>query len=125
MCPSAGCVVGATNVEQQMKEIMEHRKDWKARKWPASLGAPSSRAEGDQTVFRVHKGVKTFAFSKKSNLIVTGGMDRIIRMWNPYMPGYGIISLLQHFFAGCVMIRQALCPFHSLYKCIIERTGRC
>ncbi|XP_077197934.1 cilia- and flagella-associated protein 337-like isoform X2 [Paroedura picta] len=82
-----GCVVGATNIEQQMKEIKEHGKDWKAKKWQANLGAPSSRAEGDQIVFRVHKGVKTFALSKKSNLIVTGGMDRIIRMWNPYMPG--------------------------------------
>nr|XP_034971549.1 WD repeat-containing protein on Y chromosome-like isoform X4 [Zootoca vivipara] len=82
-----GCVVGATNVEQQMKEIKEPRKDSKARKAQSVLGSPSCRAEGDQIVFRVHKGVKTFALSKKNNLIVTGGMDRIIRMWNPYMPG--------------------------------------
>ncbi|XP_066478628.1 cilia- and flagella-associated protein 337-like [Tiliqua scincoides] len=82
-----GCVVGATNVEQQMKEIKEHRKDSKARKGQAILGAPTRRAEGDQIVFRIHKGVKTFALSKKNNLIVTGGMDRLIRMWNPYMPG--------------------------------------
>ncbi|KAJ6662359.1 hypothetical protein lerEdw1_012523 [Lerista edwardsae] len=82
-----GCVVGATNVEQQMKEIKEHRKDSKARKGQAIFGAPTHRAEGDQIVFRIHKGVKTFALSKKNNLIVTGGMDRLIRMWNPYMPG--------------------------------------
>ncbi|CAI5773096.1 repeat-containing on Y chromosome-like isoform X1 [Podarcis lilfordi] len=82
-----GCVVGATNVEQQMREIKEHRKDSKARKAQSVLGSPSHRAEGDQIVFRVHKGVKTFALSKKNNLLVTGGMDRIIRMWNPYMPG--------------------------------------
>ncbi|KAJ7320238.1 hypothetical protein JRQ81_019749 [Phrynocephalus forsythii] len=82
-----GCVLGATNVEQQMKEMKAHRRDSKAKKVQAVLGAPSHRAEGDQVVFRVHKGVKAFAFSKKNNLIVTGGMDRIIRMWNPYMSG--------------------------------------
>ncbi|XP_060090706.1 WD repeat-containing protein on Y chromosome-like isoform X2 [Heteronotia binoei] len=91
-----GCVIGATNIEQQMKEIKEHGKDLKARRWQASLGAPSSRAEGDQIVFRVHKGVKTFAVSKKNNLIVTGGMDRIIRMWNPYMPGRPTGMLRSH-----------------------------
>nr|XP_020644216.1 WD repeat-containing protein on Y chromosome-like [Pogona vitticeps] len=82
-----GCVVGATNVEQQMKELKEHRKDSKTRKVQSVLGTPSHRAEGDQIVFRVHKGVRAFALSKKNNLIITGGMDRIIRMWNPYMTG--------------------------------------
>ncbi|XP_053166341.1 WD repeat-containing protein 49-like isoform X2 [Hemicordylus capensis] len=79
-----------------MKEIKEHRKDSKARKGQAILGAPSCRAEGDQIVFRVHKGVKTFALSKKNNLIVTGGMDRIVRLWNPYMPGRPTGMLRSH-----------------------------
>nr|XP_060623127.1 WD repeat-containing protein 64-like [Anolis sagrei ordinatus] len=91
-----GCVVGATNVEQQMKEIKEQQKDSKTRKVQAILGAPSHRAEGGQIVFRIHKGVKTFAFSKKNNLIVTGGMDRIVRMWNPYVPGRPTGMLRSH-----------------------------
>ncbi|XP_062830768.1 WD repeat-containing protein on Y chromosome isoform X1 [Anolis carolinensis] len=91
-----GCVVGATNVEEQMKEVREPQKDSKTRKVQAILGAPSHRAEGGQTVFRIHKGVKTFAFSKKNNLIVTGGMDRIVRMWNPYMPGRPTGMLRSH-----------------------------
>lgn len=82
-----GCVVGATNVEQEMKEIKGYWKESKSKKGQATLGAPTRRAEGEQIVFRIHKGVKTFAHSKKKNLIVTGGMDRLIRMWNPYMPG--------------------------------------
>ncbi|XP_068786218.1 cilia- and flagella-associated protein 337-like [Struthio camelus] len=81
-----GCTVGATNVEQQMKEIQEPGKGSKGRKGQMAMGSPPRRAEGDQTVFRVHKGVKTFAFSKRNNLLVTGGMDRAIRLWNPYMP---------------------------------------
>lgn len=83
----SGCTVGATNVEQQMKRIKDHGKESKARKGQVIPRISPKRAEGDQTVFQVYKGVKTFAFCKKNNLIVTGGMDRIIRMWNPYMPG--------------------------------------
>ena len=45
------------------------------------------RLETDQSVFKVYKGVKCFDFSKDKNIIVTGGMDRIVRLWNPYVPG--------------------------------------
>nr|XP_023477104.1 LOW QUALITY PROTEIN: WD repeat-containing protein 64-like [Equus caballus] len=31
-------------------------------------------------------GVKTFSFCKRRNLLLTGGLDRIIRVWNPYLP---------------------------------------
>lgn len=44
------------------------------------------RLATDQTVFRIHKGVKSFDYSKEKNMIVTGGMDRLIRIWNPYVP---------------------------------------
>jgi len=47
-----------------------------------------TRLETDQTVFKVYKGVKCFDFSKDKNIIVTGGMDRIVRLWNPYVSGY-------------------------------------
>uniref|UniRef100_A0A3B3R441 WD40 repeat domain 95 n=1 Tax=Paramormyrops kingsleyae TaxID=1676925 RepID=A0A3B3R441_9TELE len=40
----------------------------------------------DQTVFSVYKGVKTFDFCNKHRLLVTGGLDRLIRTWNPYVP---------------------------------------
>ncbi|KAM3837845.1 cilia- and flagella-associated protein 337-like [Vipera latastei] len=91
-----GCIVGATNVEQQMREIKENKKDSKMKKVQEMLGTPSQRAEGDQIIFRIHKGVKTFAVSKKNNAIVTGGMDRIIRIWNPYMPGRPTGMLKSH-----------------------------
>ncbi|XP_052610544.1 WD repeat-containing protein 49-like [Peromyscus californicus insignis] len=54
---------------------------------PASLALPRRRAACDRTVFRIHKGVKTFSFCRRKNLLVTGGVDRIIRVWNPYLPG--------------------------------------
>ena len=38
-----------------------------------------------QTIFYVYKGVKTFAYSENYNILVTGGMDRLVRIWNPYV----------------------------------------
>ncbi|MBN3297524.1 WDR49 protein, partial [Amia calva] len=82
-----GCTVPTTNIEQQMKELKEAGREGKGKKVQACAGLPLQRADCDQTVFPIYKGVKTFDFCKKHNLIVTGGMDRLIRMWNPYVTG--------------------------------------
>ncbi|XP_072119049.1 cilia- and flagella-associated protein 337 isoform X3 [Mobula birostris] len=81
-----GCTTGTTNLEKQMKEMKEC---WKEGKTTKSHGpcVPQKRLACDQSVFPVHKGVKTFDLRKNKNLLVTGGMDRIVRMWNPYIPG--------------------------------------
>ncbi|XP_062910344.1 WD repeat-containing protein on Y chromosome isoform X2 [Mobula hypostoma] len=81
-----GCTTGTTNLEKQMKEMKEC---WKEGKTTKSHGpcVPQKRLACDQSVFPVHKGVKTFDLCKNKNLLVTGGMDRIVRMWNPYIPG--------------------------------------
>ncbi|XP_056417833.1 WD repeat-containing protein on Y chromosome-like isoform X1 [Hyla sarda] len=91
-----GCTLGTTNVEQQMKDIKEHGRDLKGRRGAFTPGPPQKRASGDQTVFRIYKGVKTFAFCKKNSLVVTGGMDRIIRMWNLYVPARATGMLRGH-----------------------------
>ncbi|XP_057313413.1 WD repeat-containing protein on Y chromosome-like isoform X1 [Hydractinia symbiolongicarpus] len=54
------------------------------------------RLAADETVFRIYKGVKTFDFSKMKNVLVTGGMDRLIRLWNPYVPTKPIGILRGH-----------------------------
>ncbi|XP_029458508.1 WD repeat-containing protein 64-like isoform X2 [Rhinatrema bivittatum] len=82
-----GCTVGTTNVEQEMRDIKDCGREPKARRGQLTPGPPQRRPEGNQTIFQVYKGVKTFAFCKKNSLLVTGGVDRIIRMWNPYVPG--------------------------------------
>lgn len=79
--------MGTTNVKQKMKEMRDVRRDGKARQGHAFLGLPQRRAECDWTVFRVPKGVQAFSFCKRKNVLLTGGMDRVIRVWNPYLPG--------------------------------------
>ncbi len=44
-----------------------------------------NRMPGDQRVFRVPKGVTSFDFSERHNLLVTGGTDQVIRIWNPFV----------------------------------------
>ncbi|KAM4859953.1 cilia- and flagella-associated protein 337-like [Thomomys bottae] len=88
--------MGTKNVKQKMKEMMHAGKDVKTREGPPSPVLPQKRAEGDQTVFHIYKGVKVFSFCKRKNLLLTGGMDRIIRVWNPYMPGKPTGMLRSH-----------------------------
>ncbi|XP_032879328.1 uncharacterized protein LOC116974718 [Amblyraja radiata] len=90
-----GCTTGTTNLERQMKEMRECWKEGKTTKCHGPC-VPQKRLECDQSVFCVHKGVKTFDLCKKKNLLVTGGMDRLVRMWNPYVPGKATGSLRGH-----------------------------
>lgn len=70
-----GCTSGSTRVDQGGNSNAEKAKKTNAR----------VRLDADQKVFYVYKGVKCFDFSKDKNIIVTGGMDRIVRLWNPYV----------------------------------------
>ncbi|KAM4590287.1 cilia- and flagella-associated protein 337 [Fundulus diaphanus] len=77
-----GCLLPLTDSAQQLREIREVCYKGKNRKIQLSW-TPQVRASGDQTIFSVHKGVKAFDLCQKHCLLVTGGMDRLIRLWNP------------------------------------------
>ncbi|XP_053176161.1 WD repeat-containing protein on Y chromosome [Scomber japonicus] len=81
-----GCVLPLTDAEQQLSEIREACYESKTKKDQLSW-TPQLRASCDQTVFTICKGVKTFDLCQKHSLLVTGGMDRLIRMWNPHFSG--------------------------------------
>lgn len=46
--------------------------------------------------FRVNKGVLCFDYSNLLNIIVTGGMDYLLRVWNPYVNNKAIMLLKGH-----------------------------
>ncbi|XP_027136179.1 WD repeat-containing protein 49 [Larimichthys crocea] len=81
-----GRVLPLTAAEQQLTEIREACYEGKTKKMQLSW-TPQIRASCDQTVFSIHKGVKTFDLCQKHSLLITGGMDRLIRMWNPHFSG--------------------------------------
>ena len=55
-----------------------------------------TRCEMDQTVFKVQKGVRTYDLCTEKNVLVTGGMDRVVRVWNPYLPSRPVARLRGH-----------------------------
>ncbi|XP_072171177.1 cilia- and flagella-associated protein 337-like [Diadema setosum] len=85
-----GCTIGSTHVESQLcgKEHAPRptTADRRAKLSQMHYSHARKRLENDETVFKIHKGVKTFDFCKEKNLIATGGMDRILRLYNPYVP---------------------------------------
>eukprot|EP00794_Sanderia_malayensis_P007565 gene7565-8403_t len=49
-----------------------------------------------KSYFKVKKGVYTFDYDKDNNVIITGGPDRIIRLWNPYVTNKATSMLKGH-----------------------------
>lgn len=47
-------------------------------------------------MFRVTKGISTFDYCHLSNVLVTGGMDQAIRLWNPFVTTSPIGILYGH-----------------------------
>lgn len=52
---------------------------------PKSAIPARSRMQSDQKIFKVSKGVAMFDYSDKHKVIATGGMDQIVRVWNPFV----------------------------------------
>ena len=52
---------------------------------PKSAIPARSRVQSDQKIFKVPKGVAMFDYSDKYKVIATGGMDQVVRVWNPFV----------------------------------------
>jgi len=52
---------------------------------PKTILPARRRMAPDQRVFRVPNGGAAVDYCPKNNVIITGSVDRIIRVWNPYM----------------------------------------
>ncbi|KAM5192087.1 cilia- and flagella-associated protein 337-like [Mantella aurantiaca] len=82
-----GCVEGTKNLQKHFKDLMESG-GMKSKRSMLAGSVPQKRNTNDESLFRVKRGIKTFDFSKEANVLVTGGMDRIVRVWNPYVSGW-------------------------------------
>ncbi|XP_075715028.1 WD repeat-containing protein 64 [Rhinoderma darwinii] len=54
---------------------------------------------GSVSVFSVPKGVTTFAYCVKANMIVTGGPDKVIRLWHPTVVKKPMGKLFGHLYS--------------------------
>lgn len=46
--------------------------------------------------FSVVNGINTFDYIQSSNMIITGGKDSILRVWNPYVTSAPVMILRGH-----------------------------
>ncbi|XP_075034068.1 cilia- and flagella-associated protein 337-like [Mixophyes fleayi] len=51
---------------------------------------------GKVYTWKINKGVQCFDYCKAPNLLVTGGLDHKVRMWNQYVPSRPIAVLQEH-----------------------------
>jgi len=49
-----------------------------------------------QHYFKVTKGIYSFEYVPSLNIIVTGGYDALVRVWNPYVPSKAVVLLQGH-----------------------------
>ena len=77
-CPSISYIMSSSNDQN----CSLHLADLHGRKTPSAL--------------KVRKGVTSFDYCKEWNIIGTGGLDRIVRYWNPYVTGKPIAVLKGH-----------------------------
>ncbi|XP_063312164.1 WD repeat-containing protein on Y chromosome-like [Pelobates fuscus] len=52
--------------------------------------------KGKVYTWNISKGVRCFDYSKTMNLLVTGGLDHKVRLWNQYVPSRPIAVLPEH-----------------------------
>lgn len=48
----------------------------------------------DYRVFRIAKGISSVDYCSRNNVIVTGSVDRLVRVWNPFMTTWAAICAL-------------------------------
>ncbi|XP_039395516.1 WD repeat-containing protein 64-like isoform X13 [Mauremys reevesii] len=90
-----GCVNETKDVQHRLRILMDSSSIPTKCCLPGGA-SPPRRFNCDESQFKVHRGVKAFDFCKESNILVTGGLDRNIRLWNPYVPGWAIGLLRGH-----------------------------
>ncbi|XP_050802254.1 WD repeat-containing protein 64-like isoform X6 [Gopherus flavomarginatus] len=90
-----GCVNETKDVQHRLRILMDSSSFPTKCSLPGGA-SPPRRFNCDESQFKVHRGVKAFDFCKESNILVTGGLDRNIRLWNPYVPGWAIGLLRGH-----------------------------
>ncbi|KAJ0175384.1 hypothetical protein K1T71_008543 [Dendrolimus kikuchii] len=47
-------------------------------------------------MFRVDKGIHCFAFDEEAHILVTGGPDCVVRVWNPFVPSKANLAFTGH-----------------------------
>ncbi|XP_026732970.1 WD repeat-containing protein on Y chromosome-like [Trichoplusia ni] len=68
-------------------------------------------------MFRVEKGIQCFAFDEEAHILVTGGPDCVVRVWNPFVPAKANVTFFGHH-AGitCIVLQHKGQTVYSLSR---------
>ncbi|XP_022814894.1 WD repeat-containing protein on Y chromosome-like [Spodoptera litura] len=71
-------------------------------------------------MFKVDKGIQCFGFDEEAHILVTGGPDCVVRVWNPFVPAKANVCLYGHH-AGitCIVLQN---KGHTVYSLSRDRT---
>ena len=83
---------------------------------PNSSFPSRQRTAADQRIFKIPKGVHTFDYSVDYNVVVTGGLDQVMRVWNPYMTKY-VCVYTTHTFAR-IRTLDYVRTYVCMYVCV-------
>uniref|UniRef100_T1IXP0 WD repeat-containing protein on Y chromosome n=1 Tax=Strigamia maritima TaxID=126957 RepID=T1IXP0_STRMM len=61
-----------------------------------SMSICSTFLDFSTKIFVVQKGISSFDYSNQHNMIITGSIDRCLRIWNPYINKKPIVTLSGH-----------------------------
>ncbi|XP_038214707.1 WD repeat-containing protein on Y chromosome [Zerene cesonia] len=67
-------------------------------------------------MFRVDKGIQCFAFDEDAHVLVTGGPDCVVRVWNPFVPRAPSAVLHGHHAAVLALALQGPARVYSLAR---------
>ncbi|KAH9642095.1 hypothetical protein HF086_007215 [Spodoptera exigua] len=68
-------------------------------------------------MFRVDKGIQCFAFDEEAHLLVTGGPDCTVRVWNPFVPAKANVVLKgHHAVITCIVLQNKGRTIYSLSR---------
>ncbi|CAH0702623.1 unnamed protein product [Spodoptera exigua] len=68
-------------------------------------------------MFKVEKGIQCFEFDEESHVLVTGGPDCTVRVWNPFVPAKANVVLIGHHAAvTCIVLQNKGQTIYSLSR---------
>ncbi|XP_022814893.1 WD repeat-containing protein on Y chromosome-like [Spodoptera litura] len=68
-------------------------------------------------MFRVDKGFQCFAFDEEAHVLVTGGPDCMVRVWNPFVPAKANVLFIGHHSAvTCIVLQNKGQTIYSLSR---------
>nr|XP_049696246.1 WD repeat-containing protein on Y chromosome isoform X1 [Helicoverpa armigera] len=68
-------------------------------------------------MFKVEKGIQCFEFDEEAHILVTGGPDSVVRVWNPFVPAKPSVTFIGHHAAvTCVVLQNKGQTIYSLSR---------